>query len=59
MVITKFTWTGDHYVLGFAPSLKVLLSQILCSLHKSPSDEAIIPLHVYHWWELPQVSFLS
>ena len=34
-------WMGDRYVLGFAPALRFLLSQILCRLYKSPSDETI------------------
>ena len=32
---------GDRYVLGFAPALGFLRSQILCRLYKSPSDETI------------------
>ena len=32
---------GDRYVLGFAPALRFLRSQILCRLHKSPSDETV------------------
>ena len=32
---------GDHYVLGFAPALRFLQSQILCWLYNSASDETI------------------
>ena len=33
---------GDHSVIaGFAPALGFLQSQILCRVHKSPSDETI------------------
>ena len=38
-VVTK--WMGDRYVLVFAPALRFLRSQILCRLHKSPSDETV------------------
>ena len=31
----------DRYVLGFAPALRFLRSQIMCRLYKSPSDETI------------------
>ena len=30
---------GDRYVLGFAPALRFLRSQILCRLYKSPLGE--------------------
>ena len=30
------TRIGDHYVLGFAPTLRFLPSQILCRLNTSP-----------------------
>ena len=38
-VVTK--WMCDRYVLGFAPALRFLRSQILCRLYKSPSGETI------------------
>ena len=30
---------GDQYVPGFEPAPRVLRSQILCQLYKSPSDD--------------------
>ena len=33
--------TGDRYVLGFAPALRFLRSQILCRLYKIPPGETI------------------
>ena len=38
-MVTK--WMGDRYVLGFAPALRFLRSQIMYRLCKSPSDETI------------------
>ena len=32
---------GYRYVLGFAPALRFLRSQILCRLYESPSEEII------------------
>ena len=32
---------GDRYVLGFAPTLIFLLSQILRRLYESPWDESV------------------
>ena len=48
-MVTK--WVGGHYMLGFAPALRFLRSQILCRLYKNHSDEAISRghLHVYAW----------
>ena len=42
-------WMGDRYVLGFAPALIFLRSQILCRLYESPSGETINrgPPYVY------------
>ena len=42
-------WVVDRYVIGFAPALTFLRSQILCRLYKSPSDETVNrgPPYVY------------
>ena len=46
-MVTK--WIGDHYVPGFAPTQRLLQSQITCRLYTSPLDETINynPPHVY------------
>ena len=38
-MVTK--WMGDHYVLSFAPALRLPWSQILCRINKHHSDETI------------------
>ena len=42
------TWAGDRYVLGFAPTLRFLRSQILCRLRKS-LDEAVNETDSIDW----------
>ena len=34
-------WMGDHYVLGFVPTQRILRREILYRLYKSPLDETI------------------
>ena len=56
-------WVTRRYVLGFAPALRLLRSQILCGLYKGPLDETInrspIPPHRVYALETTDIRMLK